>query len=58
MTQRPRLIALTPGPSGHSFNDFFTLLLGYRYLSLDVQEEYFLADLDIQGYAPGFQFNW
>lgn len=42
----------------YRFNDLFTMMLGYRYLSFDFQEDEYVADLEILGYALGFQFNW
>jgi len=42
----------------YQFTETFALLFGYRYLKIDFEEDDFLIDLSIQGYAVGFQFGW
>ena len=42
----------------YRFNDLFSMMFGYRYLTLDFQRDDFVADLEVQGYAIGFDFSW
>jgi hypothetical protein len=35
-----------------------SLFLGYRYLTLDFQEDDFLADLTAEGFALGVEFSF
>ena len=43
---------------GYSFNDLFTLGLGYRYLDVDFEDEDFLFDVRFQGPVIGASFTW
>jgi hypothetical protein len=43
---------------GYSFNDLFTLSLGYRYLDVDFEDEDFLFDVQFQGPVIGASFAW
>lgn len=42
----------------YQFTETFTLVFGYRYLKIDFEDDDFLIDLSIQGYAVGFEFDW
>ena len=44
--------------TGYQFNNTFSLLFGYRYLSFKFEDEGFFADLEILGYGLGFEFNF
>jgi hypothetical protein len=44
--------------AGYRFNDTFSMVFGYRYLSFEFRDEDFAADLEVLGYGLGFQFSF
>lgn len=42
----------------YQFTDTFTLMFGYRYLGIEVEDGETLLDLAVHGYSIGFQFAW
>ena len=42
----------------YRFSDTFSAIFGYRYLAFDFNEDDFVTDLEVSGYAVGLNFRW